>query len=495
MHWTGASIFARFRFRLLACATFSLLTFCYLLLPTPWTFRQPESSHGEQQITPHDGYSHEGLAAEADRDLSLPTVYGIQIAGGTASQECEASFGVDYLRAFGKTATQYCNVSSASGMLCLSNSIDGGKLDSFCLGGPAKVDHDYHMISVECALRRLTNEERSSRVPAFESFPQYWYGTGPRAIFQSFVKLEGMPATVDQAESRQAKYSLLVKREANNNNMWHEMMEIMSLTMSLDVLRITTDTITGRPLYTDEDRAKTQVVLLDNLADGPFFDLWQMTAGLPTIRLNGTTAETSELGQILVPLPGGSNPFWSCDWKELACGRSALLGAFSSRVLDFYQIQQDQQTYDRPLTVTFIERQKKRRLLHRAEYVARVQEQHPDIKIVLVDYASLPFSEQIRVTHATDILVGVHGAGLTHGMFLPPKSVIVEILPPTLNHKGFQNMAHFLGHEHVGVHSNKREGADVSGDWQQDDVFLDETVFVELMDKAIAAARVARNPS
>ncbi len=39
----------------------------------------------------------------------------------------------------------------------------------------------------------------------------------------------------------------------------------------------------------------------------------------------------------------------------------------------------------------------------------------------------MPFLEQIRITHNSDIFIGMHGAGLTHLLFLPDWAVIFEL--------------------------------------------------------------------
>lgn len=39
----------------------------------------------------------------------------------------------------------------------------------------------------------------------------------------------------------------------------------------------------------------------------------------------------------------------------------------------------------------------------------------------------MPFKEQLEVTANTDILIGMHGAGLTHCLFLPDYAVLFEL--------------------------------------------------------------------
>jgi hypothetical protein len=49
--------------------------------------------------------------------------------------------------------------------------------------------------------------------------------------------------------------------------------------------------------------------------------------------------------------------------------------------------------------------------------------------IRLVDTASLSIVDQISIMRKTDYLIGIHGAGLTLSIFMPPKSILYEILP------------------------------------------------------------------
>ena len=49
--------------------------------------------------------------------------------------------------------------------------------------------------------------------------------------------------------------------------------------------------------------------------------------------------------------------------------------------------------------------------------------------IRLVDTSSLSISEQISIMRQTDYLIGVHGAGLSLSIFMPPHTILYEILP------------------------------------------------------------------
>ena len=107
----------------------------------------------------------------------------------------------------------------------------------------------------------------------------------------------------------------------------------------------------------------------------------------------------------------------------------------------------------------------------------------------MVDLAHLSFAEQIEVMSRTDVLAAVHGAGLTHAMFLPPEASVVELLPPGFGHKGFRNLAKLRGLRYFSVHMEKeRQPEGYEGDWQAaGELVVQEGVFQEVMGVAVGS--------
>lgn len=67
-------------------------------------------------------------------------------------------------------------------------------------------------------------------------------------------------------------------------------------------------------------------------------------------------------------------------------------------------------------------------------------------------------------------------------MFLRRGSVIIEILPPELNHKGFRNLAGLMGRTYLSSHASEAPGThSQDNNWQNEDVFLDKERFVYLL--------------
>jgi protein O-GlcNAc transferase len=68
----------------------------------------------------------------------------------------------------------------------------------------------------------------------------------------------------------------------------------------------------------------------------------------------------------------------------------------------------------------------------------------PNVQINVVDFASIKFRAQVALLQKTDVLVGVTGAGLTHALFLQPRSCLVEIQSYRALHRHIFSCGPFL---------------------------------------------------
>ncbi|BCS25463.1 uncharacterized protein APUU_50174S [Aspergillus puulaauensis] len=414
--------------------------------------------------------------------LSFPADYS------PASDEpsfCAERFEVPYLENLRDSATRYCTEQSGSQLTCFHSKTAGSRTDTFCLGQNAIFDTASRKFMLQCELGEPSPSKSSFRAPEFNQFPSYWYETGPRVIFNDWVEMsaEALPTAAPQPRA----FTILVKREMHHN-FWHSLMEIFSMAMSIDVLRITSQPDSSRsgpgkrPLLSDAEMENIQVVLLDDLEDGAFIDLWPLLSSKPVVRAQDLP-EDSALQNIVVPLPGGSNPFWQGDWTIHGCEDSALLRTFSRRVLSFYGLPSTKPRQDSQIMLTFINRTNKRRLVNSDEFLAELESKYPHVTVHSYDFAALTMKRQLEIVQDTDILVGVHGAGLTHGFFLHPRSAMVEILPPKLNHKGFRNVASLMNLGHYSAHADDAPRG--NGNWQDEDISMDKERFMALIDAAI----------
>ncbi|KAI9730481.1 MAG: hypothetical protein M1818_008176 [Claussenomyces sp. TS43310] len=415
-------------------------------------------------------------AADATRH-DAPPEYNLETY---ESPFCAERFGRKYLEGLSNTTTGYCTPDSLTNLTCFhSQTSSDSRVDSFCFGRSAVFDDTDGKFNVGCELRRLTPNETSRGTPEFTALSSYWYDTGPRVVFDRVVKMDNNM----EAPASTTNYTILIKREGPYN-LWHSLMEIWSLTMTLDVLRMTSDSVEDAPFFTLGDVENTQILMLDDEEEGPYFDLWTLFAKRPVVRLNDMSGST-KFENIIVPLAGASNPLWQGDWETHTCEGSNLLRTFTHRVLSFYKIDA-WAPHEGDLVLTLIDRKESRRLIDCQSFLEELKAKLPHLKIQIIDFATISFAEQLRIVRETDVLVGVHGAGLTHGMFLREGSVIVEILPDDLNHKGFRNLAGLVGSTYLSTHASKRpESENKRDDWHWGDVFLEKERFMDLMEVAV----------
>jgi protein O-GlcNAc transferase len=154
--------------------------------------------------------------------------------------------------------------------------------------------------------------------------------------------------------------------------------------------------------------------------------------------------------------------------------------------LDFYNISHGTEHDNRKLTITFIDRKDKRRLVNQEKLLAGLREKYPNANIQAVDFAAYSLEDQIHIARKTDILVGIHGAGLTHSLVLEPGSAVIEILPEGVDFKGFKNIARQLNLQYFSAKaSGSRSPEEINKSWQFDDVIVEHQDIFKQVDAAI----------
>ena len=70
-----------------------------------------------------------------------------------------------------------------------------------------------------------------------------------------------------------------------------------------------------------------------------------------------------------------------------------------------------------------------RKITNERELIDHVRLAHPDFRVDGIQLDSMAMEDQLRYIVNADVLVGMHGAGLTHSIFLSNRSALVELLP------------------------------------------------------------------
>uniref|UniRef100_A0A8C5CNR5 EGF domain-specific O-linked N-acetylglucosamine transferase n=1 Tax=Gadus morhua TaxID=8049 RepID=A0A8C5CNR5_GADMO len=110
------------------------------------------------------------------------------------------------------------------------------------------------------------------------------------------------------------------------------------------------------------------------------------------------------------------------------CHTEGMLRAFSQHVLHRLHIPQDGPKEGR-VRVTLLARSTEyRRIINQAELVNALKTVALlEVNVVDYRYKDVLFLEQLRITHNSDVFIGMHGAGLTHLLFLPDWAVAFEL--------------------------------------------------------------------
>lgn len=67
-----------------------------------------------------------------------------------------------------------------------------------------------------------------------------------------------------------------------------------------------------------------------------------------------------------------------------------------------------------------------------------------------MDFNNLSFEEQLVVDVTTDVMVGPHGAGLMHNVFMPDRAVLVELhIDNSAANQHFHNLARWQGRKYL----------------------------------------------
>ncbi|XP_034178516.2 EGF-domain O-GlcNAc transferase isoform X2 [Osmia lignaria lignaria] len=109
------------------------------------------------------------------------------------------------------------------------------------------------------------------------------------------------------------------------------------------------------------------------------------------------------------------------------CEKSGLFKAFGDHLLHRLRIPLHERKNQR-IRVTLLSRDTQYRKILNEDELVKALKENPEYKVRKVVYnKKVPFKKQLEITRNSDIFIGIHGAGLTHLMFLPDWAAVFEI--------------------------------------------------------------------
>ena len=298
-----------------------------------------------------------------------------------------------------------------------------------------------------------------------------------RDIFGSFRPWTGDPAIAyDEIVEHPV---LFVTREGDESrNAFHAMTDFLNAFETI---------LTANHAAPAVARQDLEIVLLDNAPPGWLDPLWtQIFAPHRGVRRVGDFAGRRVLFRHAIFSPPGYQSFLFA----YLTGDNAppepvgMLDAFVALVLRSFGLPPVAPRDSGPLRITFISRRPYDRDIASTSGSARASSDYISRRVTneaacvealtaiggvdvrLIDFARHPLAEQLRIARDTDILIGIHGAGLTHLLWTPPHAGLLEIAPfirPGVFTSGpragmdwtlwrvFPNLARWTGRPHAGI--------------------------------------------
>lgn len=147
-------------------------------------------------------------------------------------------------------------------------------------------------------------------------------------------------------------------------------------------------------------------------------------------------------------------------------------------------------TKPRFLSMLYLDRNGgKRGIENRDELVAHMQNV-TGTKLVIQPNKPMSFREQVEFVWDKDIYISVHGAAMTHILFMEPLGALIEFNPPNFREPFYRNMAIKTQLLYYGIFSTWTKDMKVSMSLQQTEKKLNQwfTVPMELFAKTLAMA-------
>ena len=231
------------------------------------------------------------------------------------------------------------------------------------------------------------------------------------------------------------------------------------------------------------DPDKTDILFIDGHPEGGLDQTWDTLFGNITRvgQLNRPVLYTNFVWNIL----GYYSPL-----NEHNVPNIPLVENFRQFFLSRHNINQEKQLDCGKLSVLFLWRRDylahprnpsglvSRKVKNEDELMSGVKDLLPGHSVRGIQIDTLPMNSQLQLISETDILIGMHGAGLSFTLFLPPHAGLIEMYPtywPTAN-RHFRAMAQWR-HLHYSVWANKDHSRELPNKYTK----VDEAAVIKLV--------------
>ncbi|KAF1316272.1 hypothetical protein FI667_g15546, partial [Globisporangium splendens] len=206
------------------------------------------------------------------------------------------------------------------------------------------------------------------------------------------------------------------------------------------------------------DLQQTQVVYLDAGYPSPVDALRQKLLAPNHDIVTGQSLMGKRVhfqGNVMLPPEEGSGPMMQHLNDVEPCHASQLFKQFREVALTTMGVSSSKPAplEGEAVVVTVITRRPyKGRTVQRVwvnedEVLDKMRDEYKHLNVVFqsVDFVDLTIAQQMNVTANSDIVIGMHGAGMVNVLWTRPETLVVEIFPKRRRRWGYRNLCQFVG--------------------------------------------------
>ncbi|XP_037959922.1 EGF domain-specific O-linked N-acetylglucosamine transferase [Teleopsis dalmanni] len=203
-------------------------------------------------------------------------------------------------------------------------------------------------------------------------------------------------------------------------NMYHHFCDFFNLYVSLFV----------NQTHTSAFVTNTQIIIWETYPyESPFAETFKAFTKKPVWTLNDIKGKRVCFRNVVLPLLPRMifGLFYNTPIIQ-GCQNSGLFRAFSEFVLHRLQIPFQPPLKRKKVRITFLSRLTTyRQVLNEADLLEELRGDEDYVVRRVSFERAIGFKDQLAITRNTDVLIGMHGAGLTHLLFLPNWATIFEL--------------------------------------------------------------------
>lgn len=270
----------------------------------------------------------------------------------------------------------------------------------------------------------------------------------------------------------------LLARDEDCENSFHSTADFMNMFLVMNSLNLNSSAM--------------RVVLFDNHLDGPYTDLIKAaySPNFPISRISDFGHRKVLFKRLVFHLespaalifPKVANP------DPLKCHSTSLFQEYRKYILQSFHLLDVHPPAIPSVTLSLRNRTPQKnvgRVLANEQEVVNVLKEGNMMNFQVIDGGAMSFRKQLEIIRSTNILVGVHGAGLMNIMFAADEAILIEVHPSYRQDRHFRHAARMTGKIYMPIRSRERESCQGSSDNVR--IPIDE--FRRTLDGALRIAR------